>query len=344
MQHLSRPRLFIGSSSEGLRVARAVGQQLQDQLEVTIWSSGLFGLGGGTLETILDEAPSFDFACLVLTPDDVTASRGTRRQSPRDNVIFECGVFMGVLGRKRTFIVFDSDKSVKLPSDLAGISLAPYRGSRSDGSIIAAVDEACHPIRASVERWGRFGKRQRASSKTQTLVPQLRDWKTVWIIGSTTELSEEAVHFVEKLAGELGSHLIASRARLVVGDSSILRQFAVAYRAGMPTSGEFVPNPVVVEGNLRKVPADVLFSGVIGSVPDLAIVIGGNTSRGRVREEYQNSVASGIPVISLGMLGGAAAGLPPTLAKNGGLDRFSNLPIEALDVGDVAAAIAKALG
>jgi predicted nucleotide-binding protein len=46
-----------------------------------------------------------DFAAFVVTADDVTASRGRRKASPRDNVVFEIGLFMGAIGRERTFVV-----------------------------------------------------------------------------------------------------------------------------------------------------------------------------------------------------------------------------------------------
>jgi predicted nucleotide-binding protein len=48
---------------------------------------------------------SFDFAILVLTPDDLTQSRGKQQPSPRDNVVFELGLFIGALGRDRVFMV-----------------------------------------------------------------------------------------------------------------------------------------------------------------------------------------------------------------------------------------------
>jgi len=49
--------------------------------------------------------PRFDFAALVLTADDLTASRQVVSLGPRDNVLFELGLFMGRLGRSRTFVI-----------------------------------------------------------------------------------------------------------------------------------------------------------------------------------------------------------------------------------------------
>ena len=141
MAAVARSKLFVGSSSEGLGVARAVRQQLKDVAEITLWSDGLFGLGSGTLESLVQSLPNFDFAVLVVTADDLTMTRGKEQASPRDNVIFEAGLFMGRLGRFRTFLVYDSSAQAKLPSDFAGITLAQFL-RRSDGNLRAAVGEA----------------------------------------------------------------------------------------------------------------------------------------------------------------------------------------------------------
>src|SRR5438105_1165493 len=99
-----RPSVFIGSSSEGLAFAKAIQLNLDRACEVAIWSQGVFGLSGGTLETLVDKAGEYDFAILVVTPDDMTQSRGKSQQSPRDNVLLEVGLFIGTIGRKRTLI------------------------------------------------------------------------------------------------------------------------------------------------------------------------------------------------------------------------------------------------
>ena len=70
-----RPSMFIGSSAEGLPTAEAIQQNLDFACEVTIWSQGVLGLGKGTLESLVDRLSDFDFAALILTPDDVTVSR-----------------------------------------------------------------------------------------------------------------------------------------------------------------------------------------------------------------------------------------------------------------------------
>lgn len=128
-----KPFIFIGSSSEGKKFAEALQVNLNDDCESQIWHQGLFGLSDGTLETLIKSLDQFDFGIFMITGDDLVESRGTESKAPRDNVIFELGLFLGNLSRERVFIVVDESAKPKLPSDLAGISVAtfipPVRGN-----------------------------------------------------------------------------------------------------------------------------------------------------------------------------------------------------------------------
>jgi hypothetical protein len=145
--------MFVGSSAEGHRIAQSVQILLDRVCEVEIWSQGAFGLTHGTLESLVLALERFDFATLVLTPDDLTATRGVERQVARDNVIFELGLFVGALGRDRTFMLFDRENPPSLPSDLAGITAATFE-KHSSGNLEPALGAACTRIQTSVERLG----------------------------------------------------------------------------------------------------------------------------------------------------------------------------------------------
>lgn len=147
--HRERPRLFIGSSTEGLSVAEAIQLGLDHVAECTVWNQGVFGLSSTTIETVVDTAADFDFAVLVLTPDDTTTRRGTSANSPRDNLIFELGLFTGILGRARTFLVYPRDARLHLPTDLAGVTAATY-ASRSDSNLEAALGPVCTRIKRAM--------------------------------------------------------------------------------------------------------------------------------------------------------------------------------------------------
>lgn len=150
---MGRPALFVGSSSEGLPIAKAIQVVLDPVCEVELWTQGTFGLTQGTLESLVLAIPRFDFALLVLTADDVTVSRDKERAVARDNVLFELGLFIGSLSRDRTFMIFDRTKPPDLPTDLAGITAATFT-PQSSGNLVAALGAPCTKIQAVVERLG----------------------------------------------------------------------------------------------------------------------------------------------------------------------------------------------
>lgn len=151
---MTKPSLFVGSSVEGLDFARAVRSLLTPDAEVTLWNEGFFGLGSTFIETLVNALPRFDFALLVLTPDDLVNSRRSESFGPRDNVIFELGLFMGHLGRSRTFILHQAHADLKIPTDLSGVTTATYEWPRADQSHRSAVGAACDSIREVIRDLG----------------------------------------------------------------------------------------------------------------------------------------------------------------------------------------------
>jgi hypothetical protein len=80
--------------------------------------------------------------------------RNDETLGPRDNVVFELGLFMGRLGRERTFIVRPESGPLKIPSDLAGMSVASYDWPRSDGNHRAAMGPASDLMREAIRDLG----------------------------------------------------------------------------------------------------------------------------------------------------------------------------------------------
>ena len=96
----------------------------------------------------------FDFAVLLLTPEDKVFVRETVNLQPRDNLMFELGLFMGRLGPSRTFMVCPSDAKMKLPSDLAGVTYLTFPTDRSDNNLKAAVRPACQSLAEAIRDLG----------------------------------------------------------------------------------------------------------------------------------------------------------------------------------------------
>lgn len=151
------PALFIGSSTEARHIAELLQLELHRDADATVWHQGLFTPGKGFLEALCSRAADFDFALIVLNADDLTTSRGESHLSARDNVLFELGLFIGTIGRERTYFLIDSGNRPRIPSDLAGVSALEYR-PRPDGNMQAALGPACTQLRLAFSALGTRGQ------------------------------------------------------------------------------------------------------------------------------------------------------------------------------------------
>jgi Predicted nucleotide-binding protein containing TIR-like domain len=127
---MDNPRIFLGSSKQQEKLLQAVARGIEDLAHVEPWMTS-FNPGTTTVERLVELAHEVDFAAFVFAKDDWTTasvpastSPGTGQASPRDNVVFEAGLFGGVLGMRRTFILHAS--GAKLPTDLLGLTSIRY--------------------------------------------------------------------------------------------------------------------------------------------------------------------------------------------------------------------------
>jgi Predicted nucleotide-binding protein containing TIR -like domain len=149
-------RVFIGSSGELKNVAYAVQQCLESEIpEVlcNVWTDGVFTPSSDFMSALINMAHDVDFAILVAGRDDVATWRGEKVSIPRDNVTFELGLFMGVVGKERTFLVCP-ENTPKLPSDLSGFVHVRYR-ERPDNNWEAAVRPGMTQLARSINSAGR---------------------------------------------------------------------------------------------------------------------------------------------------------------------------------------------
>jgi hypothetical protein len=127
---MDKPRIFLGSSGLQKKLLQALTRGLEDIADVVPWTTS-FNPGTTTLGRLFELAHEVDFAAFAFARDDWTAASvsasppaGSGQASPRDNVVFEAGLFGGVLGMHRTFILHASGS--KLPSDLLGFTCVRY--------------------------------------------------------------------------------------------------------------------------------------------------------------------------------------------------------------------------
>ena len=161
---MSKLHVFIGSSSEALTVARhfqvVLDREHEANIESTVWDQGTFGASQTTLQSLVEEAKKSDFAVLVLSADDMVESRQVVGKAPRDNVVFELGLFMGVIGPERVFIL-PPKEGVKLPSDLGGFTLLSPYAVREDSNVRASLTGG---LLDAVEQIKKLGPRQAAEA------------------------------------------------------------------------------------------------------------------------------------------------------------------------------------
>ena len=147
---MAKPKVFIGSSEAKCTGGPRDRRRTDHCANVTVWDEGVFRLNDVFLQRLFAAPNRYDFAIMVWAPDDVTDSKGHLEASPRDNVIFECGLFMGVLGLDHVFVVQDKEGTTKIPSDFAGVTLTTYDGTRMADEPQAAVRKACADIEAEI--------------------------------------------------------------------------------------------------------------------------------------------------------------------------------------------------
>jgi hypothetical protein len=136
-------RLFVGSSLEALEVAKAVQAGLDYDLEVTVWSQGVFNASDTTMGSLVKALGNFDAALFVFSADDKSTIRNNEYSIVRDNVVFEMGLFVGRLGLERVFFLCPRGINLHLPSDFAGVTPLNYEANRSDRNLVSAVGAAC---------------------------------------------------------------------------------------------------------------------------------------------------------------------------------------------------------
>jgi len=152
---MDKPRIFLGSSAQQAKLLQALTRGLEDVARVEPWTAS-FNAGTTTLGRLLELVREVDFAAFVFARDDWTsgspaasAPEGSGQASPRDNVVFEAGLFGGVLGMRRTFILHA--RGAKLPSDLLGLTCIRYE----DTMTAAEMRGVNQKLRKAIEDAGR---------------------------------------------------------------------------------------------------------------------------------------------------------------------------------------------
>ena len=135
---------------------QALTEGLQDVADVDPWTTA-FNPGVSTLERLVELTREVDFAAFVFAQDDWTMKGASPDEhsgqaSPRDNVVFEAGLFGGALGIRRTFILHAN--GAKLPTDLEGLTSIRYDPDTTP----AVVSQITEKLRKAIEAEDRLSR------------------------------------------------------------------------------------------------------------------------------------------------------------------------------------------
>jgi hypothetical protein len=149
---MNKPRIFLGSSGKQAKLLEEIERGLEDIADVEPWTT-TFNPGRNTLDRLVELSQEVDFAAFVFAQDDWTTTEAIQsgQASPRDNVVFEAGLFGGALGIRRTFILHANDS--KLPTDLLGLTSVRYDPAAGSAEV-RAINEK---LRRAIETEGHRG-------------------------------------------------------------------------------------------------------------------------------------------------------------------------------------------
>lgn len=115
-------KVFIGSSTEATSQMLKIAEWIEAAGHKPVpWDEpGLFPPGVVTFKTLTDVANKVDAAIFVFSEDDKSWYRSEFTTMPRDNVLIEYGLFLGVLGDGR--VIFCRKGNPRIATDLKAVT------------------------------------------------------------------------------------------------------------------------------------------------------------------------------------------------------------------------------
>jgi hypothetical protein len=231
---MAASRVFIGSSGEQVKLVEwltaFITSNYAGRLEPVPWTIPWPG-GRFTLEHLLKVVEETDASILFWTADDKTWYRNTERQEPRDNLVFEAGLFLAAHGRERTQLLLpkyaatDERKNVAVPSDVLGLTWNGF--AWNDGAVEATGLPAA--ARTVCDQLATIGPRPRWTVAFPTLVNHDRVEAARVFCGEWATINTEVI---QRLAGSPAAKEIDMVAAYRLGE---LRRVLDSYRK-RPTS------------------------------------------------------------------------------------------------------------
>lgn len=146
-------RIFIGSSSESLEIAKIIKIFFSKDYECVIWTDSFFELNQNTYDNLCKKALAFDYAIFVGGIDDAVLRirDKTDKLAIRDNIYFEYGLYVGTLSKERIFFLVN--EKVSIASDFLGVTLLYYKESND-------IENHCKSIKNKIVEEERINRIQ----------------------------------------------------------------------------------------------------------------------------------------------------------------------------------------
>jgi len=123
-------KIFIGSSLEGLIIAKRLRNELRKFADCKTWSDNVFEFGNYPLNDLIKYAEEADLGLFIFTEDIEGVRNGVKFRTASSNVFLEYGIFVGKLGKNRSLII--SQNYNMQDSDIKGMTILECKDFNSN--------------------------------------------------------------------------------------------------------------------------------------------------------------------------------------------------------------------
>lgn len=144
--------IFIGCSSESLDVAQVVQKELRARNSnyfPILWNQGVIKISKFVIPELIKALNKSQYGIFIFNDDDIKNSRGKKSKVVRDNVLFEFGLAVGILGSDNCFVFKSLD--AKVPTDFDGLTYATYNKENFDINSQAEMGQAITDFEHSIK-------------------------------------------------------------------------------------------------------------------------------------------------------------------------------------------------
>jgi len=186
-----KPTIFVGSSSERLRIVGYLHNNLRQYANILRWDKNVFRPGRYTLQDLEDAMKHSHFALFVLAGEDLVKWRKRLQHARRDNVVLEIGMAIGILGYDKVLLLYSKSDRPRIPTDLSGFNYLTLEDRVSLGRSIGRASELIRQVLIA------DGLRSLPTDSDRSVTYRQRN-------SFSTDFVSKCIHTLHTFAGDLG--------------------------------------------------------------------------------------------------------------------------------------------